>query len=322
MDLKWVAVVIAGCIGLALCIAAVLVRPMDAERRRLRPLANVGRLTQLPEFASAMRRRMVSTVVAVTLLVVAFAGALIAGARPMGLPTTADESASSQPEDIMLCIGGPASAPAVTATLRYFAEQVPSFDTQRIGLTSSNRRVIPLTRDYQYVAGEFATFAQQDEATDLVAPVSYVDYAGGVEDLLALCLSGFPSFDRKTAERRSVIYVGPDALRAFGEPRPALFTSDRVQDMATAAGVQVNVILTGSGTGTLASLARDTGGLSFTADSDLATDLTEIRDNPPAPTAVETDETATRSAESPHIPVLLALLAATALTGWPLVMRR
>ena len=42
VDLTWMLVVIAGCVALAVCIAAVLLRPMGAERRRLRPLANVG----------------------------------------------------------------------------------------------------------------------------------------------------------------------------------------------------------------------------------------------------------------------------------------
>ena len=56
----------------------------------------------------------------------------------------------------MLCVDGPATDPAASATLRYFAEQVKTFSTQRIGLTSANRRVVPLTRDYQYAAAQFA----------------------------------------------------------------------------------------------------------------------------------------------------------------------
>ena len=50
VDLTWWVVAIAGCVGLAICIAVALLQPMDAERRHLRPLANVGRLTRLPEY--------------------------------------------------------------------------------------------------------------------------------------------------------------------------------------------------------------------------------------------------------------------------------
>ncbi|MDT5193501.1 MAG: hypothetical protein QOH20_255, partial [Mycobacterium sp.] len=57
MDLTWWVVAIAGCVALAICIAAVVFRPMDAERRQLRPLANVDRLTTLPEYVRAARIR-------------------------------------------------------------------------------------------------------------------------------------------------------------------------------------------------------------------------------------------------------------------------
>ena len=230
MELTWWVVAIVGCVGLANCIAAVLLRPMEEERRQLRLLANVGRLTRLPEYRRAARLRTLSAVVAIGLLVVIFGASVVAAARPTGLPAVARQSGSAQPEDIMLCMGGPATEPAVGATLRYFADRVKTFTTQRIGLTSSNPRVVPLTRDYQYAAAQFNEYAGASErSADAVrwAPaVSYVDYAGGVEDVLAMCLTGFPSFDQKTAQRRSLIYVGPGSLRVPGEKRPALFTAD------------------------------------------------------------------------------------------------
>ena len=155
MELTWWVVAIAGCLGLAICIAVVLLKPMNSEHRRLRLLANVGRLTRLPEYRRAARLRTVSAVVAITLLTVIFGASVVAAARPIGLPSTARQSQGIQPEDIMLCMGGPPSDPAVRATLRYFAEQVKTFTTQRIGLTSANRRIVPLTRDYQYAAAQF-----------------------------------------------------------------------------------------------------------------------------------------------------------------------
>ena len=94
------------------------------------------------------------------LLTLVFAGAVVAAARPTGLPSAAGESGTGQPEDIMLCVGGPITDRATGAMLRYFSEQVKTFDTQRIGLTSPNRRVIPLTRDHQYAAAQLAGYAQ------------------------------------------------------------------------------------------------------------------------------------------------------------------
>jgi hypothetical protein len=319
VDLTWSVVAIVGCVALAICIAAVVFRPMDAERRQLRPLANVSRLTTLPEYVRAARIRSSSMIIAMVLLVIVFAGAVIAASRPTGLPSAAGESGSGQPEDIMLCVDGPVTDPAASATLRYFAEQVKTFDTQRIGLTSPNRRVVPLTRDYQYAAAQLSTYAQP-ERDGFVAPVSYVDYAEGAEDLLALCLTGFPSFDQRPAQRRSVIYVGPDAGGTPDERRPALFTADRVKEMARTAGVQVNVIVTGADTDALASLARDTGGRSFSADSDVTAHLADISGNPPA--AAATDDTApVKPAESPDVPLAVALLAALLLAAWPVVRR-
>lgn len=325
MELTWWAVVIAGLLGLAICITAVLLRPMDTEHRRIRLLANVNRLTRLPEYRRAVRLRTLSAVVSIVLLVVIFTAAVIAAARPTGLPSAAGESEAIEPEDIMLCVGGPSADPAASAVLRYFAERMPSFSTQRIGLTAPNRRLVPLTRDYQYAAGQFSDLAasgdRQGETASWAVPVTYVDYAGGVEDVLAMCLTGFPSFDHKAPQRRSLIYVGPGSLREPGETRPALFTADGVRDLAQTAGVQVNVVATGSDDDALDALARDTGGRSFSGDANVAGRLSEIRDHPPPRTAAD-EAAVTRSDESPDIPIVVALAALAALLWWPLVVRR
>ncbi|MDT5081134.1 MAG: hypothetical protein QOJ80_5771 [Mycobacterium sp.] len=318
MDLIWWPIAIAGCLALALCIAAAFLRPMNAKRRILRPLANVGRLTELPQYVRAARRRAVAAIVTFALLCVMFAAAVATAARPTGMPSSTDQSAAGEPEDIMLCIAQPATDPAAAAVLGYFAKHVTAFGTQRIGLTSSNRRVVPLTRDYQYAAAEFGSYAAG--AAGFVSPVSYVDYAGGVEDLMALCLTGFPDFDREAAQRRSLIYVGPDSLRTPLDSRPSLFTADRVRDMAGAAGVQVNVLITGSDAGGLARLARDTGGQALSANDGVDAHVDQLRARPPAATAGA--NALTKSPDSPDIPLLVALLAATVLAVWPVVRRR
>lgn len=312
MELTWWVVVIAGCLGLAICIAAVLLRPMRAEPRLLRLLANVERLTRLPEYRRAARLQTLSAAAAIVLLTVIFGASVVAAARPTGLPSTTRQSEVVQPEDIMLCMGGAPADPAVRATLRYFAGQVQTFTTQRIGLTTADRRIVPLTRDYQYAAAQFNT--------DTWAPaVSYVNYAGGVEDVLAMCLAGFPSSDEEPEQRRSLIYVGPGSLRAPDETRPTLFTADAVRDLAEDGDVQVNVVMTDDTGGALDALARETGGRSYPMNSDTTAALAEIRDNPPPPTAAA--EAAVRATETPDIPLTLALVAVIVLLAWPLVVR-
>jgi hypothetical protein len=324
VELTWWVVASGGCLGLAMCIAVALLKPMNTGQRRWRLLANVGRLTRLPEYRRAARLRTLSALVAIILLTVIFGASVIAAARPTGLPSTARQSEGVEPEDIMLCMGGQPSDPAVRATLRYFAERVAGFTTQRIGLTSANRRIVPMTREYQYAAAQFNTFAAASEQAGDDArwtpAVSYVDYAGGVEDVMALCLTGFPAFDQEAAQRRSLIYVGPGSRRAPGETRPTLFTADAVGELVETGDVQVNVLLTGPGGGALEALARETGGRSFSANSNAAADLSEIRDNPPPQTV--SVEAEARAVETPDVPLALALVALAGLALWPLVVRR
>ncbi len=323
MELTWWVVAIAGCVGLAICIAAVLL-PMGTGHRRVRLLANVGRLTRLPEYRRAARLRTLSAVVAIILLTVIFGASVLAAARPIGLPSTARQSGVAQPEDIMLCMGGPPTDPAVRATLRYFADQVKTFSTQRIGLTSVDRRIVPMTRDYQYAAAQLNDFAaapeQSGDAAAWAPAVAYVNYAGGVEDVLALCLTGFPAFDQEAAQRRSLIYVGPGSRRAPGDTRPTLFTPDAVHGLAEDAAVQVNVLFTDSGNGALDAVARESGGRSFSPNSNTVADLAEVRDHPPPPTV--TEGAAVRSIETPDVPLVLALVALAGLVLWPLMVRR
>lgn len=313
MDVIWWGVPIIGCVVLAACIAAALLSPRRDGPEQLRALANTHRLTGLPEYARAARLYTITAGAAVALLVLAFAATAFAAARPTGLPAPHRDTAADQPEDIMVCTGGPDTDPTVGGTLRYFAEAVRGFGTERIGLTSANRRLLPLTRDYQYAAGRFARLASET----LVAPVAYADYEPGVEDVLAMCLTGFPEFDTTTAQRRSVIYVGDGTLG--GGDRPALFTAQRVRDLAVNAGVQINAI---TDEGSLpAELARETGGRVYPAGGDTAAYLRDIRNHPPA--ARRDNATATSAAaETPDLLLLAGLGAVIVLLAWPLVVRR
>lgn len=306
MDVIYWGVAIVGCIALAACIAAALLPPRRDQPERLRALANTSRLTGLPEYARAVRRHTVTATAAVAVLVLSFVAAAFAAARPTGLPALDRTAGTEQPEDIMVCVGAPAEDPAVNGTLRYFAEAVRGFGTERIGLTSPDRRLIPLTRDYQYAAGRFAGYAQPQP---LVSSVSYADYTATIEDVLAMCLTGFPEFDTAAPVRRSLIYVGPGALADGG---PSLFTAQQVRDMAATAGVQVNAVTDDDGLPV--ELARQTGGR-------VTPDVGDIRSHPPAPQP-GTDDASVQSAETPDLLLIMALLGVATMLAWPLVVRR
>lgn len=320
MDLRWWIVAIGGCVALAVGIVAAALWPMAGVRVRLRPLANTARLTRLPEYRRAVRRRTLWLAVTALLLVAAFAAAVLTAARPTGLPSAGGDRPAQPAGDIMVCAGAPPTDPAVAAALRYFADQAPTLGAERIGLTSPNRRVIPLTRDYHYAAAQFAETARPRGGERLIADVSYADYAGGVEDVLAMCLTGFPDFGEPAGQPRTLIYVGPASIRAAGDPRAQLFSTDRLRRLATSAAVQVNAVVSGPDAGTFEQLARATGGRSVPAGADPAADLAAIRAHPPAASGAARDA-AVRTLETPDVPLLVALVAVTGLLVRQVVRR-
>lgn len=314
MDVIWWGVPIIGCVALAACIAVALLPPRRDRPEQLRALANTHRLTALPEYARAARLHTITAGAAVALLVLAFVATAFAAGRTTGLPAPHRDTAADQPEDIMVCAGGPATDPAVGGTLRYFAETVRGFGTERIGLTSANRRLVPLTRDQEYAAGRFAVLGSQS----LVAPVAYTDHEAGVEDVLAMCLTGFPEFGTTTAQRRSVIYVGEGTLG--DDERPALFAAQRVRELAVSAGVQINAI-TDDEQSFPADLARETGGRVHPSGGDIDAHLRDIRDHPPQPRR-NSEQVTSAAAETPDLLLLAGLGAVLAMLAWPLVVRR
>ncbi|BCI55934.1 hypothetical protein NIIDNTM18_52120 [Mycolicibacterium litorale] len=327
MDLRWWPIVIAGLLALLACFALAVLLPQAPDRRSLRPLANISRLIRLPEYARAARLRSVSTIATLVLLVVLFGAAAVAASRPTG----ADETfARSHPEDVMLCVASPLTDPATGALLRHYAQRAGAYQTERIGLTSVNSRVVPLTRDYQYAAGRFGDLARASEVPDpdralldqFAARVTYTDYAASVDDALSLCLTGFPDFEQKSPHRRSVVYLGPPTLRAAGEARPALFDAQRVADLAAAAGAQINVVTTGDDEA-LRALADRTGGQFAVAATPSAVEDELARiDAHPAPLVLENGTRVTSQTRDAPVPVLAVVLVVTALLSVTLVVLR
>jgi hypothetical protein len=119
--------------------------------------------------------------------------------------------------------------------------------------------------------------------------VAYADYAASVEDILALCMTGFPSFDSKSSHRRSLIYFGPGQIRNPDEVRRSLLTAEQVSSMASNAGIQINALRPSDRTaGALPAIAKSSGGQYFSLENpeaQLKGDLDAIRDSPPAATA-------------------------------------
>jgi hypothetical protein len=333
VDLKWwpVAAIASACFVAAVALAALL--SMTAARKRLRPLANVARLTRLPEYAKLARLRSLSTVVTLVVLTVMFGAATWAAARPTAASKDFD---AAHPEDIMLCVGQPVTDAVTAELLDYFARQASdsnqataAYQAQRIGLTSANRRLVPLTRDHQYAAARFGAYAHGRDVASFAPAVPYTDYAVNVNDVLALCVSGFPSFEEHSTRRRSMIYLGPSDLRAPGEQRAELFTDRGVRDLTQRAGIQLNVVDTtpSPASGSLLALTEQTGGRYFapgrrSVAGAIDKALNEIRANTPPARLADGTVVTVDSSDAPVIPLAIALLSAAVLSVGLLVLRR
>ena len=90
-------------------------------------------------------------------------------------------------------------------------------------------------------AGRRSHPAQQRDR-DFSRPVEYTDYVRSVEDILAMCMTGFPAFEDKSSHRRSLIYLGYTDIPLTGDSAVSLYSTQPVKDMAAHAGVQINAI--------------------------------------------------------------------------------
>ncbi|CAN3126998.1 hypothetical protein ACNUDN_03775 [Mycobacterium sp. smrl_JER01] len=318
MELTWWPVLAAGIGALILAVALAVLLPIRSDQERQLPLAHTARLTRLPEYRAVVRRQTRTAMVALTLLILLYTATALASARPSG--TFWDADGSDPRDDIMLCVGAPSTDEATGSFLGHFAREAATvYGSERIGLTSLNRRIVPLTRDHQFAAGRLSEFAGGRSAAPLNAAVTYDDYAPTVADALALCMTGFPDFQAPGDTRRALLYLGPGALRAPGDDRPSLYTDAQVADMARQAGVQINAIATpGRDTAALSTATEATGGQFFRFDA-AAIDgqLDTIRAHPPG----GTDDGSDVREDSPVV-VLVVALALAALLGVSLLAVR
>ncbi|WP_152348075.1 vWA domain-containing protein [Brevibacterium sp. CFH 10365] len=260
----WLALIL-----LALAAAAVFWfrRPKSTESSLA--VAHSGRMTSLPSFRRAMRRRLVTTVALLGVIVLTGLSALAGIARPAWVETVNPER---KMRDVMLCLDVSGSMLGYDADLlESYQELVDRFDGERIGLTVFNATAVsafPLTDDYDMVQN-FLSEAEEGfrtwgaEGTDYSWSTSPPNIGGSslIGDGLVSCVD---NFDRKDEERsRSIIFATDNMLA--GDP---LFELNEAADIAVDANVRVYSlsppsVLTTTQTKELRSVSDRTGGEQF-----------------------------------------------------------
>ncbi|ULN48921.1 hypothetical protein MI170_05980 [Mycolicibacterium goodii] len=360
MDLRWSWLLLVGVLGLLLAVIVAWRLPMAKMQRRMRPLANVDRLTRLPEFVRVQRIYLISMAVVGSMVAIAFLGAIIAAARPTKLASANDGYDASHPRDIMLCVGQPVNDPTTADFLNYWAEKAKTSTNTSYGITSQNLRPLPMTRDNVFAEQRMRYFAglagiqqrldtHQDVSVEqklelsagmdaFARPVDYVDYAPSLEDTLAMCLNGFGN--SSGAHRRQVVYIGYTKFRSDDEKRPSLLDRAQVLAIAQREGIQINAIsradvaqISEDGNDSLRALTSATKGRfdlynpagTGVADGDnelLDADLDAVDENPPAPRYLGITKTSKRYFDDPTVPLTIAVVAALALSVGLGVLRR
>lgn len=355
MAVKWGLVLWIGAAALASVVLAGALSPLRrSAKTALRPLANVRRLTALPEYARAVRIQRALLVATALSALAVLACALCASARPISA-RQAGGPGHDHPDDVMLCVGLPATSPAASAFLSYYQEQTASFTNQRVGLTSVSLRAIPLTADHAFVNGRLRGFAglaklssdaaagrqlTDQEVKDFASwqdafarDVRYTDYHSNFIDTLASCVLGFPDHASPSGRRRSVVYLGPTDERPGPGARTA-YSSGALAQLVQAAKAQINIIDVeldvshGAQPQGVSKTETEVSGGKFFAvaesagPSALAGMLDQIRANRPALPAGAEPRPLEREADEPALALGLAVGFATLLSLCLAVVRR
>ncbi|EFV13519.1 hypothetical protein [Segniliparus rugosus] len=355
MAVKWDLVLNVGRgLLLAVVLAAALLPMRRGAGKTLRPLAHVERLTELPEYARAVRIQR-ALVIATAVAVLATLGcALYAAARPLEVERSGN-AGREHPDDVMLCVALPATNPVAAAFLAYYQKRAEAFTSQRIGLTSQTLRVMPLTADHAFASGQLGRFAGlaklsaaaaegkqlTEQETKTLADgqdafsrtVRYSDYQPNFIDTLASCVIGFPDHASPSGRRRSVVYLGPTDERPASGTRTA-YSSGGLAQLVQEAKAQINIVQVapGAGQGTqpqgVAKTETEVSGGKFFAFSDsadpasVAGALDQIRAHRPALTEGAEPEPPEREVDDPTLVLALAIGFATVLSLCLAVIRR
>lgn len=339
MELRWWWIVVVGLVALVVIVAAAFFWRMGQQPRSLRPLAWVGRLTELPEYVRAYRQyRILLAAIAATTVAVLLC-AIVATARPVSSQATAADISREHPEDIMLCLQDSPASHDASVLLSYFRDQAGGYNTQRLGLSFHTLRVIPLTRDYPFLQDRLGQYANLEtlkakknptpEDTEVLQraqeefgrAVVYSDYQLTVNDALALCMKGFPGVGKPSDTRRSVIYLGP-----AGASKTPIYSDAALTALAKSSGIQLNVLTrtTVDAAGSVSAIAAATGGrfISYVAadpkngdgtaqqaalDNALRSHLDDIRAHPPVLTRSDGTVLVEQVRDRPNLALSIAL---------------
>jgi Ca-activated chloride channel family protein len=197
-------------------------------------VAHSGRMTSLPGFRRAMRRRLITTVALLGVIVLTGLSALAGIARPAWIETVNPEK---KLRDVMLCLDVSGSMLGYDADLlESYQELVDRFDGERIGLTVFNATAVsafPLTDDYDMVQN-FLAEAEEGfrtwgaEGTDYSWSTSPPNIGGSslIGDGLVSCVD---NFDRRTrrapARSSSPRTICSPASRCSSSTRPPISPS-------------------------------------------------------------------------------------------------
>ncbi|MCT2359491.1 vWA domain-containing protein [Brevibacterium casei] len=307
-------------LALALLVLAALAVVVFRRPRRTvssLPVAHSARMTSLPGFRRAMRRKMTLTAAFLGVIALTGLGALAGVARPAWIETVNPEK---KLRDVMLCLDVSGSMLGYDADLlAAYQELVERFDGERIGMTVFNATAVsafPLTDDYDMVQNYLEDAEQGfrtwgSEGTDYSWSTSPPNIGGSslIGDGLVSCID---NFDRKDEDRSRSIVFATDNMLA-GEP---LFELNEAADIAVEANVRIYSlsppsILATTQTQELRSVSDRTGGKQFDMGSATTIDriVSEIQSQ-------EAENTPGRSYTIVHdMPAAPLLIAAFGLIG-------
>jgi Ca-activated chloride channel family protein len=139
----------------------VLAKRKRKPTKSVLPVAHTNRMTNLPEYAAALKRYRLLTVWVVGALTLSLLAAILLTARPS---TVSPVTPMQQSRNIMLCLDASGSVLREDTTLLdRFSTLVSSFNGQRFGLTlfnSSAVTVIPLNDNYPLITEQLKNDAQ------------------------------------------------------------------------------------------------------------------------------------------------------------------
>ncbi|WP_285724417.1 VWA domain-containing protein [Psychromicrobium xiongbiense] len=213
-------------------------RRRDRDEDRLLA-AHTDRLTALPGYVRALRKRRWMVGALMASLAVLALGTLLAAARPAVQTVSSPEKSN---RDIMLCLDVSGSMVTTDAeVVQVFTQLAQDFSGERLGLVifdSSAVQVFPLTDDYDFVKDQLAVALdamKDDTNTSYFAGVYSGKGSSLIGDGLATCVNSFPKTPDGAGQRSQSVILATDNV-VFGKP---IFTTEEAAALAVKQKVRV-----------------------------------------------------------------------------------